>query len=390
MAIRINKELEFFSTFDPTKESKPISIGNLCKEIQENKISIPIFQTYIRWSLEKCVELLNFQLYGKAAVSPISINVIENEELAVTQLSFIDRKKIENIKGINSVNDGQQRLSCNYKAYTNHDDFRCIVLDISKGKFIINNTKISSSQIPVGKLYNGNPNEFKKYLSEHKPLQSFEVQNLLTEIRNKHLGYYYTVNYAKDLEEKEQREWFEVLNLAGSRVSEVQVDLTNMLIKGVDFYKEYSDLFFERMSESNLEELFGKKSTEISIPVAALNSAFEVLTNKKHTLNFSPIPSDKKATQISKLEPKIIRNIFELTLENLDKSINFIEQNNLKTPDRIDYITYLAGAFVYIGDKQLNSKQNEFLINWYNSVNFSKKDNGVRREIFNDLIKDVL
>ncbi|MDF2612765.1 MAG: hypothetical protein K0S71_551 [Clostridia bacterium] len=389
MPIKINKNLEYYSTFDPTKESKPISLGQLCKDIEARKLTLPIFQTYIRWKVEKSIELLNFQLTGKAAVSPISINVIENKDLAVPQVSFIDRERIdsEELEGKHSVNDGQQRLSCNYKAYTDHEDFKCVVLDISVGKFIMNTGALKNCQIPVGVLYNKDPNVFKKYLEKHKALQVFEVSDLLTRVRNKFLGYYYTVNYARDLTEEEQREWFEVLNLAGSKVTDVEVSLTEMLIKGVDYYKEYAERFEERLRQASLEKLFVIKATQISIPLSALNAAYEILKGKKHTSNFSPIPSDVKASIICKLEKDEIRSIFNTSLDALDWVIDFIEQHNLKEPERIDYITYMIGAFVYIGSKQLNSKQTTYLIDWYNSVEFATKGNGERREVFDELIK---
>lgn len=389
MAIKINKKLEYFSTFDPTKESKPISLGNLCKDIEDGKLTLPIFQTYIRWKIEKSIDLLNFQLSGKAAVSPISINIIENKEFAVPQVTFIDRLRVENdsIAGKHSVNDGQQRLSCNFKAYTDNEEFKCIVLDITSGKFVLNPGAVKKCQIPVGKLYNKDSKVFENYLKEHKELQVFEIQNLLTKIRNKFLGYYYTVNYAKDLTEEEQRVWFEVLNLAGSKVTDVEVSLTEMLIKGVDYYKEYANKFAEKLRESSLENLFVIKATEVSIPLAALNPAYEILMKREHKNNLSVIPSDAKANLISKLNKEEIRNIFSITLKSLDYVIDFIETHDLKEPERIDYITYLLGAFVYIGSNEINDKQRAFLEEWYNNVEFAKKDNGERRRMFEELIK---
>ncbi|WP_339196242.1 hypothetical protein MKY95_32815 [Paenibacillus sp. FSL P4-0176] len=389
MAIKINKNLEMFSTFDPTKESKPVSLGNLCKDIEERRLSLPIFQTYIRWKVEKSIDLLNFQLSGKAAVAPISINIIENKELAVPQVSFIERERIdiEESAGKHSVNDGQQRLSCNFKAYTDHEEFKCVVLDITTGKFVMNTGAFRKSQIPVGKLYNKDPKVFSQYLKENKDLQVFEVQDLLTKVRNKFMGYYYTVNYARDLSEKEQREWFEVLNLAGSKVTDVEVNLTEMLIKGVDFYKEYSDQFVEKLKESSLDQLIVFKATEVSIPLAALNPAYEVLKDREHKANFSPMPSDVKASLISKLNKEDIRKLFSMTLDALDRAIGFIEENNFKQPNRIDYLTYLLGVFVYLKNEAVSERQLEHMIEWYNTVEFSKKDNGERRRYFENLIR---
>ncbi|WP_294379087.1 cysteine desulfurase family protein [uncultured Clostridium sp.] len=311
MAIKINKNLIYYSTFDPTKESKPVALRDLCHEIEERRIVLPVFQTYIRWTPEKSVSLLNFQLNGKAAVSPISINKIENKELAVPQLSFLTRELIkqDELVGKQSVNDGQQRLSCNYKAYIDHEDFKSIVLDITAGKFLINPQALKKSQIPVGKLYNKDDSVLDEYIANHKELQTLEVQRLLTKVRNKFMSYYYTVNYAKDLTENEQLEWFDVLNLAGSRVTGVEVQLTNMLVKGIDFYKEYSNKFVEKLAEGSLEHLIIRKDTEVSIPLAVLNPAYEIIKNKLHSSNCSPIPSDAKGIALSKLEPDELRKI---------------------------------------------------------------------------------
>jgi len=386
--MRINKNLEYFSTYDPSKDSNPLTIKQLCDDIHEEKLTLPIFQTYIRWKLEKSIELLNFQLYGKAAVSPISINKIEKTEFAVPQITFIERALVdkESLLGKHSVNDGQQRLSCNYKAYINHEDFRSVVLDISKGKFIINGEKIRKSQIPVGILYNRDSKVFKDYLRANKHLQTFDITELLQSVRTKHMGYYYIVNYAKDLTEVEQKEWFEVLNLAGSRVTGVQVSLTEMLVKGVDYYSEYATVFMERLSDANMEHLFSQKTTEISIPLAMLNPAYEVLKSKSHSLNFSPIPSDVKASTICNLDDSEIRKLFAMTLNALDKVINFIEDNKMGIPSRIDYITYLVGAFVFIGDKALSDGQVSYFREWYDEVVFDNLGNSERRKLFEDII----
>ncbi|MDQ0882874.1 hypothetical protein [Peribacillus sp. V2I11] len=391
MAITINKKLDYFSSFDPTKESKPMSLGNLCKDIEEGRLTLPIFQTGIRWKVEKSVELLNFQLTGKAAVAPISINVIENKVIAVPQVKFISRDLVpeEEMTGKNSVNDGQQRLSCNYKAYTDDDEFRNVVLDITTGKFVLNSGTMRKSQIPVGKLYNKDPKVFEKFVRDNSEMQTFDVQSLLTRIRNKFLAYYYTVNYAKDLSEEEQREWFEVLNLAGSKVTDTEIHLTEMLVKGVDYYKDYAEKFGEKLKESGFDGLFVQKATEISIPLAALNPAYEIIKQKSHSANFSPMPSDVKASLMSKLKAEELRTIFSWTLDALDKALAFIELKQLAEPKRIDYLTYLLGAFVVLQNAELNEAQENFLVEWYEDVEFAKKDNGVRRKIFDDLIEVV-
>lgn len=392
MAIKINKNLIYYSTFDPTKESQPVALKNLCSDIEERKMVLPVFQTYIRWTPEKSVSLLNFQLNGKAPVAPISINKIENTELAVPQLAFLTRDLINqnDLIGKLSVNDGQQRLSCNYKAYIDHEDFKSIVLDITAGKFLLNPEGLKKSQIPVGKLYNKDESIFDKYIDEHKELQSLEVQRLLTKVRNKFMSYYYTVNYAKDLTQDEQLKWFDVLNLAGSRVTGVEVHLTNMLVKGVDFYREYSNKFVEKLSGASLENLFIREDTKVSIPLATLNPAYEIIKNRTHSSNCSPIPSDVKALTISNLEPVEIEAIFDMTLIALDKALSFIYDNNL-TPTRIDYLTYLTGLFVYNNNEDMNTQQKEEVINWFSNVDFTDKGNSERRDIFDKLllIKDL-
>lgn len=391
MTIRINKRLEEYSSFDPTKESKPESIGNLCKQIDEGIIILPIFQTYLRWQLEKSVSLLNFQLYGKAAVSPISINKIVDTDLAVQQVTFIERTLVDptTLIGKESVNDGQQRLSCNYKTYVNHEDFKCIVLDISKGKFIVNSGETRNSQVPVGILYNKDIEVYKSYLKENKHLQTFEISDLLQRVRNKHLGYYYTVNYARDLSESEQREWFEVLNLAGSRVTGVQISLTEMLVKGVDYYNEYSKPCFERLTDANLEHLFAQKTTEISTPLSMLNPAYEVFKKKEHSSNYSPIPSDVKASVICKLDSNEIRELFSISLTALNRAIDFLEDNSLGIPSRIDFITYLVGYFIFLENEELSQLQVSNLLNWYKNIEFDNLGNSQRRKIFDDLILTI-
>lgn len=385
MTIKIHKDLEKNAVFDPTKESNPRATKDLCDEIEKGNIVLPIFQTYIRWQIEKAVSLLNFQLRGKAAVAPISINKIRQHGDVGTQITFIEREVIPPDEIINkeSVVDGQQRLTCNYKAYSNHPDFKNVVFDISLGKFLLNVETLRESQIPVGILYNKDHKEFDRFISEREYLQPFRISGLLGRVRNKFMGYYYTVNIANDLTEAEQLEWFEVLNLAGTKVTGVQVQLTEMLVKGVDYYREYSGKFLELLRESELDDLLVQKSTELSIPLAMLNPAIEVLQKKPHKNNFCPMPSDVKASFVSKLDTEDIRKLFDIALDGLKTAIDFIEGNDLSRPKRIDYITYLAGAFMYIGDKPYNK---EVLISWYDTVDFGDKSNSDRRDIFDKLI----
>ena len=389
MAIKVNQELNFYATSDPTKESKPVAIRDLCEDVKSEKLTIPIYQTYLRWSVEKYIALFNFQLLGKAAVSPISINVIEDPSFATQQLTLIDRQKIssDRIKGKLSLNDGQQRISCNYMAFIDHQDLKCIVLDLSKGKFVYNTKQLRTSQIPVGVLYNDNDDVFSSYIEENKQFQPFKIQSLLMKIRTKHFGYFYTVNYAKDLSQREQEDWFEVLNNAGTRVTGLHLHMTEMLAKGIDFYKDCSIVIYDKFCESDLEHLFFVKTTETSAPFSMLNASYEKHFNKKHKLSFSPIPSDAKGALMGSLEADDIKAIILMTISSVERALQFIEENELPLPDKIDYVSYLAGAFSFIGDNALSQMQIDGFIDWYKKENFEYKgDNFQRRQSFETLV----
>ncbi len=392
MKIRIHKELSSYSTLDPTKDSQSVSIRDLCKDIQKKKLTIPIYQTYLRWGSEKLIALFNFQLSGKAAVSPISINKIDNTEHAVQQLTLIEREEIpsDSIRGKLSLNDGQQRLSCNYMAFINHEELKCIVLDLSKGKFVLNDKKLRQSQIPVGILYNRDSLIFQEHIQKNKQFNDIEIQTLLIQIRGKHFGYYYTVNYAKDLTKAEQEKWFEVLNNAGTRVTGLHLDMTEMLLKGIDFYKDCANPIKECLIDFDLENLFYVKTTEVSAPFAMLNASYEKYFNKKHVLSFSPIPSDAKGGRISSLEPHEINEIILITNKAVEHALTFIDENKLKKPNKMDYVSYLTGAFSFVEPKDLTHKQKNEIITWYNAEKFEYKgDNLERRKSFRNLLSIV-
>ena len=77
---------------------------------------------------------------------------------------------------------------------------------------------------------------------------------------------------------------------------------------------------------------------------------------------------------------------FSLTLDALDKVIDFVEDNDLKIPSRIDYINYLLGYFIFNNDIWDTNKDS--LIKWYDTVDFTNKSNTERRDIFTDLINN--
>lgn len=391
MSIRLNNLLKNIAFHDPTKETVNKSISQICTEVSNGEIVMPIFQRDLAWTTKKKVELYNFQLNGSAPVSPISMNKIGAKSVDMPHVTLIEREELngDSIKGYLSVIDGQQRISTNYQAYVNDESIRSIVLDLTRGKFLdLKDRDIRKNQIPVGVLYNQDHNVFTEYLRNHPLLAEFNVSSLLGQIRTKFFNYFYTVNFAQDLPGEEQIKWFDVLNLAGSRVPDVQMKLTRLQIKGVDFYKEYSNIFQEKLELYGLN-LFVQKHTEVSIPLATLNSSVEIILNRKHSSNYSPIPSDTKETTISEMKPDELRKCFKMTLDGLDRVLNFYDENNLPEPSRIDYITYLTGYFVYKNEKPLKPLEKENLVDWYHNVVFVNKSNSQRREIFNTLLESI-
>ena len=107
---------------------------------------------------------------------------------------------------------------------------------------------------------------------------------------------------------------------------------------------------------------------------------------KVHSNNCAPIPSDTKENQLCNISTEELRKCIDITLEAEEKVIDFIENNCLKQPDRIDYINYLIGFFVF-NESRIDGQISERLINWYNTVDFTNKSNTERREMYADLIK---
>lgn len=61
------------------------------------------------------------------------------------------------------------------------------------------------------------------------------------------------------------------------------------------------------------------------------------------------MPSDTKENQLCNLTPEELNKCFSLTLEALDVVLDFLDNNELKKPDRIDYINYLLGFLCLMG-----------------------------------------
>lgn len=387
MSIKINKMLETNAFNDPTKETTQKSISQLCEEVESQGLIMPVFQRDLAWTTGRKIDLFNFQLNGFAPVSPLSMNRTGPKSLDMPHVTLLNRSKVEDLnEGKLSVIDGQQRISTNYQAYINHESVKDVVFDISRGVFTdLKGKRTKKNQIPVGVLYNIKPSVFTDYIKNHKQLIEYDVSSLLGQIRTKFFNYFYTINFAQDLTGNQQIEWFDVLNLAGSRVPDVQMKLTRLQIKGIDFYTEYADTFRDKIEMSGLDELFIQKNTETSIPLATLNPAIEVISNKNHSLNYSPIPSDTKESVISDMKIDDLRKCFHMTLDALDNALNFIDTNSL-IPSRIDYITYLTGYFVFNKNNEFSNQNRKELINWYENTDFLNKTNSERRKMFIQLI----
>lgn len=387
--MNVSPKLKEAAYFNPTKKSYQISIFDLCEKINHNKITLPLYQRDVSWHINKAVDLLNYQLFGKAPISPISINQISNG-ISVPQVSFIDRELIDTSKILAdhlSIVDGQQRLSTNFKAYINHPDFRNIFLDVSRAKFRIIDSEFKKGHIPVGILLNKDADKLKEYLEKNGTFK--ELYSTLVDVRGKIKGYNYTMNVADNLSEDEQIEWFEVLNNAGSRVTSLQISFSKLKVYDFDIYKDYISIFNEKISEYGLEDIYRKISTRESYPIAALNSSYEVVYKKgNHNSNFAPISPDAKGKLLATMEIDDLKNIINSTLDSLEQALNFIsEENLLETVSRVDYILYLTGLYSFRKNRELSTEEKIGVVNWFTKVTFSDS-NQIRRKIFTEFINE--
>jgi hypothetical protein len=380
---------------DPTKNTETASILQMCKDIESQQYLLPIYQTFVRWTAEKQVALFQYQFSGKAPVSAISVNRIDHnfKQDNVRQVQFYSRKQIDdykNIVGKDSVTDGQQRLTTNYLAYIGDVSLGGIVLDINKAKFLeVDKNDVKPYQIPVTVLYNKEDNiyEYVEKNMKYSGKDLLYVASALDKVRTKWQKYYYSINRALNMNVKEQEEWFNILNLAGSSVTKDMVFLSRLQNKGIDFYTEYANKYTSIIKDEGLIDLYPKKSTEVSIPLASLNAAFEKVTNAKtHVLNMSPLPSDTKPKQIAQLSEKQIRYIFTITLEALRESIRYYKEFKQMDIDRMDYITNVIGYIVLSQSRKLDGKAISDINDWVEIDLFTNESNGTRRVIYQDLI----
>lgn len=397
--MRINLKKSFKSKIekDPSRETMIMTIEDICRKVDDGKIVMPIFQTGLRWNEEKIRDLLTFQLTGFAAVAPISMCHLDfgfepSDEIYKkygTQIELLTRDKLFKIRGeVYSLTDGQQRVTTNYKCYIGHPDLKNYVVDLNVGKIVIINDTDSpkEGQIPVGVIYNKDFKVFDEYIKEHEELQHSSLNTYLSLIRTKFLGYRYTVNLAKNLTEKQQVVWFEILNNAGSKIPLKEMRLSRLKIKDVDYHSEYITKFVEAIKMRGYDEAFTIKATQVSYPLAALNPAYDYLFSKMNSKKIAPIASDVKEARICALESQQLKDLFRMTLDALELTLDFIDDNELYIYDRIEYITFAMGYFVYGNNEKLTEDRKTFLINWFNRVEFTNMTNPAKRDEYYRLI----
>lgn len=380
------KKLQAAIDLNPTKRSQTMTIADLNSRIENGNLTVPLYQRGLSWNNAKAIALFNYQLFGKAPVAPISLNEIGTND-DVPQLSFINRDEIAgNNQGKLSVVDGQQRLTTNYKAYSNDESFSNIVFDFTQAKFKnANNGKISKSQVPVGILFNKNQQVLTDYIYQnHSSNEATSLFPLLVGIRTKILSYSYTIHIADNMAENEQIEWFEVLNNAGSKVSLIELALSKLKMHDFDIYTGFITPYKNIVKDYGFDELFSPFSSNVSYPIASLNPAFEyLLRDGFHSKNYAPIPSDTKESMLLKLDKEQLNEISNLTLKSLKKALDFIFEYQLR--DYIvamQYVMYLTGYFIFQND----NIQEDKIANWVKKTNFDNLSNGERRTIYKELI----
>ncbi|MBF7122506.1 GmrSD restriction endonuclease domain-containing protein [Pediococcus pentosaceus] len=384
--ININSKLAEAASFNPTKQSQTKSVFDMCADIENERITLPLYQRDLSWNTDKAIKLFNYQMFGKAPVAPISMNQIGASN-TIPQISFIQRNRIDNLQsqGVLSIVDGQQRLTTNYKAYINDESFKGIVLDVTKAAFKEIKNPPRFNQVPVGILLNKEQSKLRQYLIDQGTLD--ELYAALLEVRSKMTNYSYTVHIAKDLNEDEQIEWFDVLNTAGSRVTGIQLAFSKIKLHDFDIYRNYVEPFKDKLNAYGLDELMTPFTTKVSYPIVSLNPAFEVIFNdKKHGSNYAPIPSDTKEKSLVKLNKSQLEHLSEVTLVGLEKALKLVYDNNLVDyVNKIDYVLYLTGYFVFKEDVLSANVENE-LIEWIKNVDFVNKTNKERRELYSELL----
>ena len=74
-----------------------------------------------------------------------------------------------------------------------------------------------------------------------------------------------------------------------------------------------------------------------------------------------------------------------MTLEALEKALNFIENNDLEKYNCPYFVNYLIGYFVFHKEKISNQQKNN-LINFYKNVALGNQPNAERRNLYSILL----
>lgn len=97
---------------------------------------------------------------------------------------------------------------------------------------------------------------------------------------------------------------------------------------------------------------------------------------------------DVRVESINSMKTDDLLRSFDITLKALDRTIDFIETNKLKSPSRVDYINFLMGYFIF-NPEELKYYERDFLLSWYNSIDFKNTSNTDRRNIYTKLINRI-
>lgn len=383
MEINIDK-IQKALNFNPTKRSQTMTIAELSEKIENNTIILPIYQRNLTWSDNEIIELFNYQMFGKAPIAPLSFNEIgANNE--VPQLSFVNRVELKDKTQYKlSVVDGQQRLTTNYKAYSNDKTFKHIVFDFAQGSFK-KSKNISRTQIPVGVLFGKNQQILVDYVyKKYSTNKANKLFPLLLGIRTKFFNYSYTIHIAENMTADEQIEWFELLNNAGSKMSEMELTVAKIKVHGFDLHSDFTVPYMELIKRYNLEKIFSNFKSKLSYSLSALNPSFEWLQKRqKHNINCAPIPSDTKEKLFLKLNKNQLKAMSELTLDALDNTLSFVADNHLQNKIKtMESVMFLTGYFIF----NKNNIQKQEVKKWIEKFTTESKSLNERRVAYNNLI----
>ena len=62
---------------NPTKQSQLLPVQSINTLIDKKEIVLPLYQRDVSWTIKQAVNLLNYEILGKAPVAPLSFNKIE-------------------------------------------------------------------------------------------------------------------------------------------------------------------------------------------------------------------------------------------------------------------------------------------------------------------------